>query len=72
MNAYTYLQMAYYTLVPWLHKDIFGAEKTDANISPDLMTPSVWDFVFAITEDVPDSTISKETLLSMRRSFQYW
>ncbi|KAL2886919.1 Leucine--tRNA ligase, cytoplasmic [Ceratocystis lukuohia] len=70
------IYMAYYTLVPFLHKDIFGKETTEYNIKPEQMTMNVWDYVFCRTEWSDEvektSSIPRKTLESMRRSFQYY
>jgi leucyl-tRNA synthetase len=68
------IYMAYYTVVPYLHKDNYGRELGDARIQPESMTTAVWDYVFALSpaESPPDSSIPKATLQAMRRSFTYW
>jgi hypothetical protein len=65
--------MAYYTIANFLHKDTYGKVKADTNISPEDLTGPVWDYLFALTDDLPEnSSISKDTLNEMRRSFTYW
>ncbi|KAK0665384.1 putative leucyl-tRNA synthetase, cytoplasmic [Cercophora samala] len=68
--------MAYYTLVPWLHTDLFGREQGKGKIAPEQMIDEVWDYVFARTqltdELVTKSGIPKETLQGMRRDFEYF
>lgn len=70
------IYMAYYTIAPYLHKDIFGREKGTGDIGPEQMIDEVWDYVFCRRElddkIVSESKISKETLESMRRSFEYF
>jgi leucyl-tRNA synthetase len=68
------IYMAYYTIVTYLHKDIYGRELGDAKILPESMTAAVWDYVFALSpaENPPESKIPKATLQAMRRSFTYW
>lgn len=70
------IYMAYYTLVPWLHTDLFGREKGKGNIGPEQLTDEVWDYIFCrekfSDELVSKSGISKETLEGMRRDFQYF
>jgi leucyl-tRNA synthetase len=70
------IYMAYYTIAHFLHKDIFGRTPGLAGIKPDQMKDEVWDYVFArreLGDDVlKESGISKETLASMRREFEYW
>ncbi len=69
------IYMAYYTIVPFLHSDLFGRERGTGNFGPEQMTDSVWDYVFCRTElsdDVLASGISKDVLESMRRQFSYF
>ncbi|TVY26809.1 Leucine--tRNA ligase, cytoplasmic [Lachnellula hyalina] len=70
------IYMAYYTIAHLLHKDIFGKTPGLAGIKPEQMKDEVWDYVFArrelSDEILTESGISKETLGSMRREFQYW
>ncbi|KAK4667545.1 cytosolic leucyl tRNA synthetase [Podospora pseudopauciseta] len=70
------IYMAYYTLVPWLHTDLFGREQGKGKIAPEQMIDEVWDYVFARTqltdELVTKSGIPKETLQGMRRDFEYF
>lgn len=70
------IYMAYYTIAHFLHKDIFGKNPGTLNIKPDQMTDEVWDYVFSrreLGEDVlSTSHISKESLETMRREFEYW
>lgn len=70
------IYMAYYTVAHFLHSDIFGKEPGLGNIKPEQMTDVVWDYIFCrrdLGDDVlAESKISKETLNSMRREFEYW
>ncbi|TVY41970.1 Leucine--tRNA ligase, cytoplasmic [Lachnellula subtilissima] len=70
------IYMAYYTIAHLLHKDIFGKTPGLAGIKPEQMKDEVWDYVFArreLTDEIlTESGISKETLGSMRREFEYW
>ena len=70
------IYMAYYTIAHFLHKDIFGKTPGIAGIKPEQMTDEVWDYVFArrdLSEEIlSESKISKESLASMRREFEYW
>ena len=70
------IYMTYYTIAHFLHTDLFGREKGTANVTPEQMTDDVWDYIFCRCElsdkVVAESKISKETLQSMRRSFEYW
>jgi leucyl-tRNA synthetase len=70
------IYMAYYTIAHYLHKDIFGKTQGLAGVKPEQMKDEVWDYVFArrelSDEILKDSGISKETLASMRREFEYW
>lgn len=70
------IYMAYYTIVPWLHTDLFGKDKGKGDIGADQMIDEVWDYVFSRTEltneVVEKSKIPKGTLEGMRRDFEYW
>ncbi|KAI9839464.1 MAG: 2-isopropylmalate synthase [Sarea resinae] len=69
------IYMAYYTIAHLLHKDIFGKERGTAGVSPDQMTDEVWDYIFTrreLGDEVTSSGISKASLESMRREFEYW
>jgi leucyl-tRNA synthetase len=65
------IYMAYYTIVPFLHSDIYGHKQGTGKIRPEQMTDEVWEYVFALRSDVK-SDIPQETLDSMRREFEYW
>ncbi|KAK3900551.1 hypothetical protein C8A05DRAFT_35812 [Staphylotrichum tortipilum] len=68
--------MSYYTLVPWLHKDLFGRAKGKGDIAAEQMIDEVWDYVFCRTqlsdELIAKSGIAKEVLEGMRRDFEYF
>ncbi|KAB5585582.1 hypothetical protein GE09DRAFT_1071167 [Coniochaeta sp. 2T2.1] len=70
------IYMSYYTIAHFLHSDLFGREKGIGNVGPEQMTDDVWDYIFCrreLTDDlIAQSKIPKETLESMRRSFEYW
>ncbi|PSR80064.1 hypothetical protein BD289DRAFT_77163 [Coniella lustricola] len=70
------IYMAYYTLVPWLHTDLFGRAKGKGDISAEQMIDEVWDYVFCrreLSDEILEkSKISKATLEGMRRDFEYW
>lgn len=70
------IYMSYYTIAHYLHKDLFGREKGTANLSPEQMIDEVWDYIFCridMSEElVSKSKIPKETLETLRRSFEYW
>ncbi|KAK4102494.1 leucyl-tRNA synthetase [Parathielavia hyrcaniae] len=70
------IYMAYYTIVPWLHKDLFGRTKGKGNIAAEQMIDEVWDYIFnriqMSDELVSKSGIPKETLEGMRRDFEYF
>ncbi|KAF2751489.1 leucyl-tRNA synthetase [Sporormia fimetaria CBS 119925] len=65
------IYQSYYSIAHYLHSDLFGVEPGKGNIKPEEMTDDVWDYVFARRDKV-DSSISQETLQSMRREFEYW
>ena len=68
------IYQAYYSFAHLLHKDMFGKEPGALGVKPDQLTDDAWDYVFALRDrsDVPESTIPKETLQTMRRHFDYW
>ncbi|OIW27799.1 leucyl-tRNA synthetase [Coniochaeta ligniaria NRRL 30616] len=70
------IYMSYYTIAHYLHKDLFGREKGIGNVGAEQMTDDVWDYIFCrrelSDELIAQSKIPKETLESMRRSFEYW
>jgi leucyl-tRNA synthetase len=70
------IYMAYYTIAHFLHDDIFGKNPGLLNIKPEQMTDEVWDYVFARRElgeeVISESKISKQSLETMRREFEYW
>jgi len=52
---------------------LFGRVPGSGNIAPEQMTDAVFDYIFALAEMSDDATASgipKETLESMRRSFE--
>lgn len=65
------IYMAYYTIAHYLHSDIYGTQPGIGGFKADLMTDEVWDYVFAIKEEV-QSEIPITTLDAMRREFTYW
>lgn len=69
------IYMAYYTIAHFLHKDLFGRTQGSANVSHEQMTDEVWDYVFCrreLDDAVEKSGISRATLQSMRREFEYF
>lgn len=70
------IYMSYYTIVPWLHTDLFGRSQGKGKIAPEQMIDEVWDYIFCrreLTDEVLEkSKIPKATLESMRRDFEYW
>ncbi|KAK9469425.1 hypothetical protein V1512DRAFT_231898 [Lipomyces arxii] len=64
--------MAYYTIAPHLHSDIFGKTKGKAGVSPDEMTDEVFDYVFARSGFPESTSIPKEKLDAMRKEFEYF
>ena len=65
------IYMSYYTIAHYLHSDLYGKQQGIGKIKPSQMTDNVWDYVFALTDDLK-SDISKQTLNAMRREFTYW
>ncbi|KAH8759895.1 leucyl-tRNA synthetase [Diaporthe sp. PMI_573] len=70
------IYMSYYTIVPWLHTDLFGRSQGKGKIAPEQMVDEVWDYIFCrreLNDEVLEkSKISKATLEGMRRDFEYW
>ncbi|KAF2839539.1 leucyl-tRNA synthetase [Patellaria atrata CBS 101060] len=63
---------AYYTIAHYLHKEMFGKEPGILGIKPEQMTDDVWDFVFARTDEKPQTDISEDALQTLRQSFEYY
>ncbi|ROW04107.1 hypothetical protein VSDG_00917 [Cytospora chrysosperma] len=70
------IYMSYYTIVPWLHTDLYGKAKGKGEITAEQMIDEVWDYIFCRTELSDEllekSKIPKATLEGMRRDFEYW
>lgn len=67
------IYMSYYTVAHYLHSDLYGKELGIGKIQPSQMTDDVWDYVFALRDNLEsESDIPKETLYAMRREFTYW
>lgn len=68
--------MSYYTISHFLHGDKFGRTTGLLDIKADQMTDDVWDYVFTRNNDLESvstsSTIPKDKLEIMRKSFTYW
>jgi leucyl-tRNA synthetase len=65
------IYMAYYTIAHYLHSDIYGTTAGLGNIKASQMTDEVWEYIFAVREDL-NSDIPKDTIDAMRREFTYW
>lgn len=65
------IYMSYYTIAHYLHSDLYGKTLGVGKIQPSQMSDDVWDYVFALRDEV-ESDIPKETLTAMRREFTYW
>lgn len=65
------IYMSYYTIAHYLHSDLYGVEPGLGQIKPSQMTDDVWDYVYALRDEV-ESNIPKDTLAAMRREFTYW
>ena len=66
------IYMAFYTVVHILQKNFDGSTGNDYNITPEQMTPEVWDYVFCQTNSPPKTNIKPSVLSKMRREFEYW
>lgn len=68
------IYMALYTITHLLQGDgvYQGSKVGPAGITPDQLTPEVFDYIF-LNKAYPSNTdISEETLSSLRREFEYW
>jgi leucyl-tRNA synthetase len=70
------IYMSYYTIAHLLHGDKFGKTPGSLGIKPEQVTDEFWDFVFTRTSDIESvsksTSITKESLETLRRSFEYW
>jgi len=70
------IYMSYYTVAHLLHGDKFGKTTGSLDIKPEQVTDEFWDYVFTRTSDIESVTkstkIPKESLETLRRSFEYW
>ncbi|KAJ6238962.1 leucine--tRNA ligase [Anaeramoeba flamelloides] len=67
------IYMAYYTVAHYLQGNIEGTEKGIGNIDPNQMTDEIWDFIMLGKDELSnENTIPRETLLKMRREFDFW
>ncbi|KEF55027.1 leucyl-tRNA synthetase [Exophiala aquamarina CBS 119918] len=70
------IYMSYYTIAHLLHGDKFGKTTGSLNIKPEQVTDEFWDYVFTRTSDIESvsksTKIPKESLATLRRSFEYW
>ncbi|KAK7079178.1 hypothetical protein SK128_001482 [Halocaridina rubra] len=66
------IYMAYYTVAHILHEDVYGTTNKQYGITPDQMTPDIWDYVFCQTDSLPKTNIKKDFLVKMRQEFTYW
>jgi leucyl-tRNA synthetase len=65
------IYQAFYTICHLLHKDFYGAEMAELGITPEQMTPEVFDYIFLHRDDVvTDIPVAK--LERMRREFEYF
>jgi leucyl-tRNA synthetase len=67
------IYMAYYTVAHMLQGDLNGSIPGEFNIAVSDITDADWDYVFAITEEIPaGSKISANHIETMRNSFLFW
>jgi leucyl-tRNA synthetase len=70
------IYMAYYTIVHYLHSDLFGKQPGRFHIKPEQLTDEAWDCIFTRRpiDDaiVKETSISKEQFETLRREFEYW
>ena len=65
--------MALYTISHLLQGGAFdGSQTGPAGITPEQLTPEVFDYIF-LKKDYPENcSISEDTLSELRREFEYW
>ncbi|OCK75381.1 leucyl-tRNA synthetase [Lepidopterella palustris CBS 459.81] len=67
------IYQSYYTFAHLLHKDLYGKEPGVLGIKPDEMSDDVWDYILGRRDTTDfETTISKKSLETMRRQFDYW
>lgn len=68
------IYMAYYTVAHLLQSNSFRANRPNRlGITPEQMTPEVWDYVFFKNAKFPSNTaIKKKALDQLKREFEYW
>eukprot|EP00371_Babesia_bovis_P003168 XP_001611815.1 leucyl-tRNA synthetase [Babesia bovis T2Bo] len=68
------IYMAYYTIAHYLQGDIFGTTPGSLGLVPSQLTPAVFDYVFHISDTVPDGldNATAKKLKLMRDDFAYW
>ncbi|KAG5518585.1 hypothetical protein PMAC_002981 [Pneumocystis sp. 'macacae'] len=65
------IYMSYYTIAHFLHEDIMGVKKGQANIEAEDMTDDVWDYIFCCGPK-PNTKIPISTLDKLKREFEYF
>lgn len=65
------MYQAYYTICHLLHKDFYGAELSDSQVTPERMTPEVFDYIFLHRDNV-ETDIPIDVLQKMRSEFEYF
>ncbi|KAK2196545.1 bifunctional Leucyl-tRNA synthetase [Babesia duncani] len=66
------IYMAYYTICHYLQGDVFGTKPGRMGASPQDFTDEVFDYIFCITDNLPDSVISPKLLQEAKSEFSYW
>ena len=66
--------MSYYTIAHWLQGGVLdGSVQGPAKMLPSQVTKEVLDYIFLLTDKVPeDEGLNKEVLEKMRNEFKYW
>lgn len=66
------IYMSYYTISHWLQGGVpDGSQKGPANLDPSTLNRAFFDYVFGLTETVPEN-FNPEVLLKLREEFNYW
>ena len=67
------IYMAFYTVCHMLQGNLFGTEANqNTPVKPEQLTKDVWDYIFDLRNEAPQTDIAAETLEKMRESFKYW
>eukprot|EP00792_Barthelona_sp_PAP020_P008683 TRINITY_DN3241_c0_g1_i1.p1 TRINITY_DN3241_c0_g1~~TRINITY_DN3241_c0_g1_i1.p1 ORF type:complete len:1075 (+),score=346.96 TRINITY_DN3241_c0_g1_i1:40-3225(+) len=65
---------SFYTVAHLLHgeNNLDGSKPGPLGVEAKDMTPEVWDYIYCIVDEVPETPIPVESLNKLRESFKYW